>query len=276
MQINKDDVNETSINTNQDDNSLDVVTQNEISTNDYIEVGKTESRGFILDNVFHSEEQGDIHFTSYYPNDYNKDNEYAIYFALPGWEGLYFQGLGANMGENYPYEAQKYIDDMIIISPQLDDWGEESANDTIALVEFFLNNYNIDKSRVYISGYSGGGETLSVVLGKRPELFTSALHISSVWDGDLEVLANEKIPLYIVIGEEDSYYGSDRIRNSYNRLYEIYKNKGLADEEIQKILVLDVKNQDYFESKGYSDRHAGGNSFATDSNIMNWIFSKSK
>lgn len=58
---------------------------------------------------------------------------------------------------------------MIIISPQLDDWGEESANDTIALVEYFLNNVNIDESKVYISGASGGGETLSIVLGKRPD-----------------------------------------------------------------------------------------------------------
>lgn len=34
--------------------------------------------------------------------------------------------------------------------------------------------YIIDESRVYISGASGGGETLSIILGKRPELFTSA------------------------------------------------------------------------------------------------------
>ena len=202
MQIYKEKINVSSINTNQNNNILneDLDVESKTSTNDYIEVGQTESRGFILDNVFHSEKQGDIHFTSYYQDGYNKEKEYAIYFALPGWEGLYFQGLGANMGENYPYEAQKYNKDMIIISPQLDDWGEESANDTIALVEFFLENYNIDKSRVYISGYSGGGETL----------------------------------------------------------------------------VLDVKNQEYFDNKGYSDQHAGGNSFATDENIMNWIFFKSK
>lgn len=34
------------------------------------------------------------------------------------------------MGEPYPYEAQKYNKDMIIISPQLDDWGDKLANDT--------------------------------------------------------------------------------------------------------------------------------------------------
>lgn len=248
----------------------------EITENGTLEVGTTEQRGFIIDNVYHSENQGDIHSASYYPENYDETRDSAIYFALPGWEGLYFQGVGANMGEPYPYEAQKYVSDMIIISPQLDDWGEESADDTIALVEYFLRHYNIDESRVYISGASGGGETLSLVLGKRPELFTSALFISSQWDGDLNVLANAKTPLYIVIGENDSYYGSTRAINAYNSLHDIYENQGLSDEQIDEILVLDVKEHEYFSSQGVSDEHAGLGLFAYDEDVMSWVFNKRK
>lgn len=248
----------------------------EITEKGTLEIGTTEQRGFIIDNVYHSSNQGDIHFTSYYPENYDETRDYAIYFALPGWEGLYFQGIGANMGEPYPYEAQKYVSDMIIISPQLDDWGEESADDTIALVEYFLNNYNIDESRVYISGASGGGETLSIVLGKRPELFTAALFISSQWDGDLKVLANAQTPLYIVIGENDSYYGSTRAINAYNRLHEIYEEQGLSNEQIDEILVLDVKEHEYFSSQGVSDEHAGLGLFAYDEDVMSWVFNKRK
>ena len=245
-------------------------------SSDYIEVGKTKSKGFIIDNVLHSETQGDIHFTSYYPDNYNDNAEYAIYFALPGWEGLYFQGIGSNMYESLPFEAQKYNGKMIIISPQLDDWGEESANDTIELVEYFLNHYNIDKSKVYISGLSGGGETLSLVLEKRPELFTSALYVSSQWDGKYDKLIEAKTPLYMVIGENDSYYGSAKTKNAYNDMYKLYKQSGLSDEEIDKILVLDVKPHEYFTSKGYSDEHAGCNLFAYEEDIMNWVFRKVK
>lgn len=253
------------------------VTSGNISENAAeLEVGTNEQRGFIIDNVLHSEEQGDIHFASYFPEGYNETDQYAIYFALPGWEGLYFQGVGANMNEPFPYEAQQYNKDMIIISLQLDDWGEESADDTIALVEYFLNNYNIDKSKVYISGASGGGETLSIVLGKRPELFTSALFVSSQLDGDLEVLANERTPLYIAIGENDSYYGSQKAKNAYNSLHKLYEEQGLSDEQIADILVLDVKDHDYFTSQGMQDEHAGLGLFAYDENIMNWFFSKSK
>lgn len=235
----------------------------EITENGTLEVGTTEQRGFIIDNV-------------YYPENYDETRDYAIYFALPGWEGLYFQGVGANMGEPYPYQAQNYVSDMIIISPQLDDWGEESANDTIALVEYFLSHYNIDESRVYISGASGGGETLSLVLGKRPELFTSALFISSQWDGDLNVLANAQTPLYIVIGENDSYYGSTRAINAYNSLHDIYENQGLSDEQIDEILVLDVKEHEYFSAQGVSDEHAGLGLFAYDEDVMSWVFNKRK
>ncbi len=243
--------------------------------NKYIKKGSKEYRGFILDNTLITT-NSEIHFNIHYPENYDETKQYAIYFANPGWEGLYFQGVGNDLGEPYVYEVQKYNKDMIIVSTQLNDWGEQSANDCIALVEYFLENYNIDKSKVYISGLSGGGETLSIVLEKRPELFTSALYISSQWDGDLENLSKAKTPLYMVIGENDSYYGSAKTKNAYNNLHKLYEEQGMSNEEIDKILVLDVKNHEYFTSKGYSDEHMGAISFAYEENIMEWVFSKSK
>ncbi len=81
---------------------------------------------------------------------------------------------------------------MIILAPQLEDWDELSANQTIALTKYFLKHYNIDKNKVYISGYSGGGETLSWVLTKEPELYRAALMCSSKWDGILIKLSKIK------------------------------------------------------------------------------------
>lgn len=278
QQLNKNPENTTTLPTNtiNEKNNTEANSEIEKTSKESIEQGSREDRGFIVDNVLHSEEQGDIHFSSYFPSNYDENKEYAIYFALPGWEGLYFQGVGANLVEPYPFEAQKYNENMIVISPQLDDWGEESANDTIALVEYFLNNYNIDKSKVYISGVSGGGETLSIVLGKRPELFTSALYVSSQWDGDYKTFANSRTPLYMVIGENDSYYGSEETINAYNRIHRLYEEQGLSNEEIDNILVLDLKDHEYFTSRGYSDEHAGCGSFAYEEDIMNWVFSKTK
>ena len=89
--------------------------------------------------------------------------------TLPGYQGLYFQGVGENIRtEDFGFEAQKYITDMIIVAPQLNDWGQTSADQTIELTQYFLTHYIINPAKVYINGYSGGGETLSLVLAKQP------------------------------------------------------------------------------------------------------------
>ena len=111
---------------------------------DTVTEGTEEYRGFILDNVLHSESEGDIHYNLYVPDSYDGSEPYALFFTLPGYEGLYFQGVGENLySENFGFEAQNYIQDMIIVAPQLSDWGETSADQTIALAEYFLANYNI-------------------------------------------------------------------------------------------------------------------------------------
>ena len=249
----------------------------EDSDGDYVTEGTEEYRGFTLDNVLHSQTEGDIHYNLYIPDSYDGEEPCAIFFTLPGYEGLYFQGVGENLySENFGFEAQNYDPDMIIVAPQLSDWGETSADQTIALVEYFLENYNIDPDRVYGEGYSGGGETMSQVMGKRPDLFTAYLQCSSQWDGDYEPVVENRTPVYFVIGESDEYYGSQPTQEAYDNLYELYRQDGLSDEEISQILVLDIKDADYFESQGVTAQHGGGNLFARDQEIMNWLFSKQK
>ena len=241
----------------------------EDSDGDYVTEGTEEYRGFTLDNVLHSQTEGDIHYNLYIPDSYDGEEPCAIFFTLPGYEGLYFQGVGENLySENFGFEAQNYDPDMIIVAPQLSDWGETSADQTIALVEYFLENYNIDPDRVYGEGYSGGGETMSQVMGKRTDLFTAYLQCSSQWDGDYEPVVENRTPVYFVIGESDEYYGSQPTQEAYDNLYELYRQDGLSDEEISQILVLDIKDADYFESQGVTVQHGGGNLFARDQEIM--------
>lgn len=242
---------------------------------DSVTEGTEEYRGFILDNVLHSESEGEIHYNLYVPESYDGSEPYALFFTLPGYEGLYFQGVGVNLySEDFGFTAREYIPDMIIAAPQLEDWGETSADQTIALAEYFLANYNIDESRVYAEGYSGGGETMSQVMGKRPELFTAYLQCSSQWDGAYEPVVESRTPVYIVVGESDEYYGSGPSEEAYENLYGLYREAGISDEEISELLVLDIKDAEYFESQGMTNQHGGGNLFAADEEIMGWLFSR--
>ena len=89
---------------------------------EYVTEGTEEYRGFILDNVLHSRDQGEIHFSLYVPESYDGSEPYAALFTLPGYEGLYFQGVGENLyNENFGFAAREYNDRMIVVAPQLSD-----------------------------------------------------------------------------------------------------------------------------------------------------------
>lgn len=225
--------------------------------------------------VLHSPNEGDIHYNVYIPDAYDGTKEYALYVTLPGYQGLYFQGVGENIRtEDFGFEAQKYITDMIIVAPQLNDWGQTSADQTIELTQYFLTHYIINPSKVYINGYSGGGETLSLVLAKQPELYTAALMCSSQWDGAYEPIVEMKTPVYFVIGESDEYYGSEPFKEAYQQIHELYKEQGLSESEIDKLVVLDVKDKDYFEGTPVTYQHGGGYLFCRDKEIMGWLFNQ--
>lgn len=241
----------------------------------YVTEGTEEYRGFLIDNVFHSVSEGDIHYNVYIPESYDGSRPYALYLTLPGYEGLYFQGVAKNLqSEEFGFEAQKYNNEMIVVAPQLGDWGEASADQTIALVEYFLERYNIDSSKVYGNGFSGGGETMSIVMGKRPDLFTAYLQVSSKWDGGYEPVAEQHLPVYFAIGRNDEYYGSEPTQGAYDTLHALYEQQGMTDEEIDKLLVLDIKEHDYFTQRNFSNEHGGGGLFAYDEEIMGWLFSQ--
>lgn len=243
-----------------------------------VEQGTSKYRDFVLDNVLHSETEGDIHYNVYIPEDYDGTESYALFMTLPGYQGLYFQGVGQNvMTEEFGFMAREYIPKMIIVAPQLNDWQDTSARQTIALTEYFLDTYNIDRSRVYAEGYSGGGETMSRVMGMRPDLYTAYLQCSSQWDGNYTEVVKARVPVYFAIGEKDEYYGSEPSRNAYNAIHKLYEQEGLSNSEIDRLLVLDIKPTSYFSSEGISNQHGyGGYLFARDKNIMGWLFGQVK
>ena len=110
--------------------------------------GSETYRDFTLDNVYHSD-IGDIHFNLYLPESYGGSTPYALFITLPGWQGLYFQGVGVNLQtEDFGFAAQGYLPDMIVAAPQLNGWDEQSGDEAIALTEYLLDAYNIDPGRV--------------------------------------------------------------------------------------------------------------------------------
>lgn len=228
----------------------------------------------MLDNVLHTADEGDIHFNLYVPESYDGSQRVALFVTLPGYQGLYFQGVGMNVRtEDFGFTARDLDPQMIVLAPQLSDWGATSARQAIALVRWMLCAYAIDQRRVLLEGYSGGGETLSLVMGVAPELFCRALFCASQWDGDLNALADARVPVYFVVGESDEYYGSGPATQAAHELEDIYRSRGLAAGEVARLVTLDVKPSSYFAAGNVSNQHGhGGALFCRDPQIMGWLF----
>lgn len=241
-------------------------------------LGNTFYDGFRLDNVLQFQDgTDDLHFNLYIPESYTGYEEYALYIALPGYSGFYFQGVGENLlKEGLATEGRYYNDKMIVAAPQPEDWEEMSMRQTIGLTEYMLDNFNIDRSKVYIAGYSSGGQTLSFAVSARPELYTAALIISSWWEGDLKPVADARVPVYFAQGIDDELYGSYYTESAYNDLKDYYIAEGLPHSRIEQLIVLDLRDSDYFGYYGFNSQHAGGILFAYEEDIMSWLFSKEK
>ena len=56
--------------------------------------------------------------------------------------------------------------------------------------------------------------------------------------------------------------------DAYEKPTELYRIKGFSEEQIGKLVVLDLKDQSYFDERGIGDQHGGGGSFVHEEEIM--------
>lgn len=115
---------------------------------------------------------------------------------------------------------------MIVVSAQLTDWHDTSAQQAIELTEYFIDHFSVDKTRVYAAGYSAGGETMSQAVSMRPDLYAAYLHGASQWDGEYAPIAENGVAVYIFMAQNDEYYGSERAWSAYNSLRDAYVEAG--------------------------------------------------
>lgn len=236
-----------------------------------------EKTGVIAEQIL-NDNDGEIHYSYYLPEGYNQRKTYPLVVTMPGYDMMWFgeDSSGSNLNWKGFRVWTEVSEDMIVVSAQLTDWHETSARQAIELTEYFIQNFSVDKSRVYAAGYSAGGETMSQAVSMRPDLYAAYLHGASQWDGDYQSIAQNDVAVYIFMAENDEYYGSAKARSAYDGLQAAYREKGYTDEQIGERLVVEIPDNEYFNSRGIYNYHGGGTILFDDENILNWITSKSK
>lgn len=93
------------------------------------------------------------------------------------------------------------------------------------------NNKNIDRSRIYVMGFSMGGATTSNAISKRPDLFAAAINVSGISQFNNNQTL-EELPIWIVHGSLDT----DNYPQSNLKFYQEMKDKG-------KVFLWEYKNK---------------------------------
>ena len=225
--------------------------------------------GLIAEQILDGTE-GQIHYSYYLPEDYDASREYPMMVVMPGYDRMWFgeASSGSNLNWSGFRVWTEREEEMIVVSTQLTDWGETSARQAIELTEYFLRNFSVDQSRVYAAGYSAGGETMSRAVSMRPDLYAAYLHGASQWDGTYAPVAENRVAVYIFMAENDEYYGSQRARDAYSGLHEAYQALGLSDREIDRLLQVEIPDNEWFREQGIQGNyHGGGNVLYADGSV---------
>jgi predicted peptidase len=243
--------------------------------------GTPAENGFTIDSVLSSNTMDDVHFCIYVPATYDGQEALPLFITLSGQQGYYAAGAGANLAaEDFAFTALDQCQNMIVVAPQFDAAGQAQAVQVVSLVQWLEGAYNINRSRVFIEGYDGGAQTLSMVLERQPSSFCAALFCGGTWSGAIDSLVNAEVPVYMVVAEDDSVADPAASKTTAMRLREFYKIRSLSDDQIAELVVYDVKSADYLAAAGVDTadtaaRHSALPALvAHDSDIMSWLISR--
>ena len=230
----------------------------------------------IIDKQILNGADGEIHYSYYFPENYDSGKSYPLVMTMPGYDRMWFgeKSSGSNLDWNGFLAWTKLGEEMIVVSAQLTDWGEKSARQAIELTEYFIENFSVNIDRIYAAGYSAGGETMSRAVSMRPDLYAAYLHGASQWDGTFDPVAENGVFVYIFMAENDEYYGSQRARDAYDGLHDAYLKAGVTEENMDDFIRLDIPDDDYFNSHGIYNYHGGGNIVFDNEEILKLIIQK--
>lgn len=210
-----------------------------------------------------------------YPLNYNKNKKYPLVLFLHG------AGQRGNDNETQLAGVPKSLTDSIgrqkyscfILVPQCakkDAWVKfpgfpssldatkeptPSAKGALAKLEILIKKLPVDKKRIYVTGYSMGGEGAIDFLTRRPNLFAAAIPICSVSDTSKANLIY-KTPLWAFHGDQDDV---NDVKYSRLMINELRKHGG---------------NPIYTEYAGV--KHNSWTKAYNEPGLFDWLFSQRK
>lgn len=132
----------------------------------------------------------------------------------------------------------------------------ESGKATLELIDTTINNFNIDKNRVYLIGLSMGGFGTWEFVARRSDLFAAAIPMAGYSDPN-QIEKIKDIAFWIFHGSDDEWNPVKGSRNMYR----------LLSNENADVKYTEYQNTGHVEAfkKAFKEKE-----------LLPWLFSKSK
>lgn len=109
---------------------------------------------------------------------------------------------------NDPTMPERAFPGFVLFGQNLNGWDLGATQDLIRLVRLVSKKYNVDPNRIYIHGLSNGGAAVYEAIKRAPWLFSAALPMSAVGDGNIiskNVISYvAQIPVWTFQGGQDT------------------------------------------------------------------------
>ncbi|MBQ8540321.1 MAG: S-layer homology domain-containing protein [Clostridia bacterium] len=158
---------------------------------------------------------------------------YPVYIALHGGGGSDTPDLNNSQWSAMQTYYRGSVETGIYIAPRgvRDTWDTHFNPESYYCYQRLLENlaifYNINPDRVYLVGYSAGGDGVYQITGRMADYFASA-NMSAGHPNGVDLTNVKNMPLYLQCGELDTAYDRNKVTEEYG------KNENVAGVFIHK------------------------------------------
>lgn len=237
-----------------------------------------EQHNFMHNNI-------DMAYNLYLPNNYNANNNYRLVLFLHG-AGDRGNNHVAPLNAGYGFietllNSDSYKNDTIILVPQCPEpylwvensWvtGEYTFSDTPSpainlvklLTDKIVNDYAVNKNKIYVSGVSMGGMAVWDLIARYPSYFAAAAPICGALD-TTKIDSYIKTPIFTCNDIRDTIINAQPTVNVYNTL------KSQNADIVYKNYDTSVRSDQSYHSS-WIDAYSLDTS---ENNVYNFLFSK--
>lgn len=247
----------------------------------------------------------ELEYSLFVPEEYDGSTEYPLIQFMPDSTGT---GKSAkDLVENY-LGAAVWVSDRdqekhpcFVLVPAYteaiadDGWITSKQLETgVKLIYWLMDEYNIDTSKIYTTGQSGGCMASLYLSAVEPELFAASLYVGGQWDINVLDYLKEHHFVYVTAGGDEKATGgqteiidmlnTENVKYSYgewsaqlDNASQSEKAQALLDEGLNANFVRFETGTVSPGSSGFAAEHMASFNFAYKLNsVRDWLFEQSK